>query len=94
MTKRNEYIAKMKLQLDGLDAKMTKLQADAKVMKAEARVKYEEQMTQLQAASKAAKSQLDSVVASSEDAWEKMVGEMEKLRDAFKHSFSYFKSQL
>ena len=94
MSKRDEYIAKMKLQLDELDARMDKLQADAKVLKAEARVKYEEQLTQLQAASKAAKAQLHGVVTSSEDAWENLVAEMEKLRDAFKHSFSYFKSQL
>lgn len=94
MSKRDEYTARMKLQLDELDARMDKLQAEAKVLKAEARVKYEEQMTQLHAASKAAKSQFDGVVASGEDAWERMVAEMEKLRDAFKHSFKYFKSQI
>jgi len=29
-----------------------------------------------------------------EDSWDKMVAETEKVRDAFIHSFSYFKSQV
>jgi hypothetical protein len=30
----------------------------------------------------------------SEETWETMVTEMEKVRDAFTHSFHYFKSQV
>ncbi len=32
--------------------------------------------------------------ASTESAWDGMVAEMDKVRDAFVHSFSYFKSQI
>jgi len=34
------------------------------------------------------------VQASTETAWDSMVVEMDKVRDAFVHSFSYFKSQI
>lgn len=40
------------------------------------------------------KRQLDELKASSEEGWEAMVVEMEKINDAFKHSIHYFKSQL
>ena len=42
----------------------------------------------------AAKAKLAELKAASEATWENMVTEMEKIRDAFSHSFSYFKSQL
>jgi hypothetical protein len=42
MSKRDEYIERMKLQLDELDAKMDKLEAKAKVAKEDMRAKYKE----------------------------------------------------
>lgn len=94
MSKRDEYIAKMKLQLDELNAKMDKLEARAKEAKDDARAKYKEEMTKLRQQSQLAKSKLEELKASSEDKWEAMVTEMEKIRDAFTHAFNYFKSQL
>lgn len=94
MTKRDEYIEKMKLQLDELDAKMDKLEAKATVAKEDVRVKYKEEMTKLREQSKLAKGKLQEVKAAGEDKWEAVVSEMEKVRDAVIHSFNYFKSQL
>lgn len=94
MSTRDDYIAKMKLQLDELDAQMDKLEAKAKEAKEDARDKYREDMAKLRHQSKLAKGKLDDLIAAGEDKWEAMVTEMEKIRDAFKHSFSYFKSQL
>ncbi len=51
-------------------------------------------MDKLRAQSKVAVAKLDEIKAAGEDSWENMVTEMEKVRDAFKHSFHYFKSQL
>jgi len=39
-------------------------------------------------------SKLDELKAAGEDTWESMVSEVEKVRDALKHSYNYFKSQL
>lgn len=92
--KRDEYVAKMKLQLDELNAKMDKLEARANEAKEEARARYKEEMSKLRQQSKLAKGKLDELKAAGEDRWDVMVAEMEKVRDAFKHSFNYFKSQL
>ena len=94
MSTREEYIAKMKLQLDELDAKMSKLEARTQEAKDDARDKYKDEMAKLRHQSKLAKGKLDDLMAAGEDKWDALVAEMEKVRDAFKHSFSYFKSQL
>jgi len=94
MSKRDEYVAKMKLQLDELNAKMDELEAKAKEAKEDARDKYEEEMGKLRHQSQLAVAKLEELKSSGEEKWEAMVAEMEKIRDAFTHSFNYFKSQL
>lgn len=94
MSKRDAYVAKMKLQLDELNAKMAELEAKAKEAKEDARDKYNEELGKLRHQSKLAVAKLDELKASGEDKWEAMVAETEKIRDAFIHSFNYFKSQL
>jgi hypothetical protein len=94
MSKKNAYIEKMKLQLDELNAKMNKVEAKALEAKTDARDKYNEEMTKLRQQSKVAVGKLEELKAASEDTWETMIAEMEKVRDAFTHSFHYFKSQL
>jgi carbonic anhydrase len=94
MSKRDAYIEKMKTQLDEVNAKMDELEAKAKEAKADARAKYNEQMNKLRVQSKLAGAKLDELKAASEDGWEAMVAEMEKIRDALAHSYNYFKSQL
>lgn len=94
MTTRDTYIAKMKLQLDELDMKMDALEVKAKEAKADAHDKYVEQMAKLREQSKAAKAKMAELKDAGEDKWDAMVLEMEKVSDAFKHSYNYFKSQL
>lgn len=94
MSKRDEYVEKIKLQLDELNAKMTVLENKAQDAKDDARDKYKEEMRKLRHQSKLAVAKLDELKAVGEDSWTSMVSEMEKVRDAFKHSFNYFKSQL
>jgi len=84
----------MKLQLDELNAEMTRLESKAQIAKEEARDKYKEEMAKLRHQSELAVAKLDEVVAAGEDTWETMVADMEKMREAFSHSFHYFKSQL
>lgn len=94
MSKRDAYIAKMKLQLDELNVKMNDLEAMAQEAKADVRDKYREEMKKLRHQSKLAVAKLDEIKAAGESSWETMVAEMEKMRDAFIHSFHYFKSQI
>ena len=94
MSTKDAYIAKMKLQLDELNLQMSKLEAKATQAKANAQEKYKEEMSKLRQQSKIAKNKLEELMAAGEGNWDSMVTEMEKIRDAFTHSFSYFKSQL
>jgi predicted nucleic acid-binding Zn-ribbon protein len=94
MSQRDEYVAKMKLQLDELNAKMHTLEAKAHEAKDDARAKYEAEIGKLRQQSRLAKDKLEALKAAGEDTWDAMVAEMEKVRDAFKHAFNYFKSQL
>lgn len=94
MSKRDEYIELMKRQLDELNIKMSKLEAKAQEAKEDARDKYNLEMGKLHEQSRIAAAKLDEIKVAGEDTWDAMVAEMEKVRDAFKHSFNYFKSQL
>lgn len=94
MTTKNVYIEKMKSQLDELNAKMNALDAKAAEAKADARDAYLEEMRKLRHQSKLASAKLDELKAASEDSWDTMVAEMDKIREAFVHSFNYFKSQV
>ena len=94
MTTKNVYIEKMKSQLDELNARMNKLDAKAAEAKADARDAYLEEMRKLRHQSKLASAKLDELKAASEDSWDTMVAEMDKIREAFVHSFNYFKSQV
>jgi hypothetical protein len=94
MTKRDAYVKKMKSQLDALNASADELAAKAKDAKQEARAKYTEKVASLRHQSKLAAAKLEDLKSAGEDRWEAMVAEMDKLRDAFVHSFNYFKSQI
>lgn len=87
MTQRTAYIEKMELQLDKLNKKMLGLEATAQEAKEEARQKYKEDMSKLRQQSKVASAKLDELKAAGVDAWESTVTDMEKMHDAFTHSF-------
>lgn len=94
MSKRDAYVANIKLQLDELNAKMDQLATTAHEVKAEALDQYKQEMTLLRRQSKLAAAKLEELKAASEATWETLIAEMEKMHDAFTHSFHYFKSQL
>lgn len=94
MSKRDEYTKKLKHQLDELNTQMDELEKKAKEAKADALDAYKAEMTKLRHQSKLAVDKYEELKSASEDSWDKMVAEMEKIRGAFIHSFSYFKSQV
>jgi ribosome recycling factor len=94
MTTKNAYIETMKTQLDELNANIEKIEARAKEAKEDAHDAYLEEMRKLRHQSTLAVAKFDEIKLASEDGWEKMVAEMDKVRDAFTRSFHYFKSQI
>ena len=94
MSKRDEYIAKMKQQLDELNAQLTELEDKGAAAQAEFLDKHKEQIAQVRGHYSSALAKMEEVKSASEDKWESMVAEGEKVHKAFVHSFNYFKSQL
>ncbi|MGE4073102.1 MAG: hypothetical protein AB7E72_18190 [Lysobacterales bacterium] len=94
MTSRDQYVEKMKAQIDQLNENMKALEVKAQEASDEARAKYDAQISKMQDQSKVAMAKLADMKAAGTDTWDAMVAEMEKVRDAFVHSFSYFKSQI
>ena len=94
MSTRDEYIAKMKQQLDELNVQIGELESKAKAGQQELGKKYDEQMAHLRELSHAAKEKMDEMMEAGEDKWEALVAEGEKVHKAFVHSVNYFKSQL
>lgn len=92
--KRTQYVAKMKQQLDQVNAKLDEVEVQTKAIKAEARKKYNKQMAELRKLAKSANKQLEELKTASEDKWDGLVAEGEKFENAFVHSYNYFKSQL
>lgn len=77
-----------------MNAQIDKLADKSKNAKNEIRAKYKQEMADLRAQSSQASAKLDELKTAGEEGWDSMVAEMEKVRDAFKHSYNYFKSQV
>ena len=90
MSKREEYVAKMELQLDKLNAQMGELEAKAQEAKEDARKNYKEEMGKLGQKTKLAMAKLDELKSASEDSWETLVADMEKMNEVLTHSFLSF----
>lgn len=94
MMTKDAYIAKMKSQLDELNSRMDRLGEKAAETQACVRATYNKDMALLHEQSLHAQAKLEDLKTASEDHWHAMVREMEKVRSAFAHTFTYFKSQL
>ncbi len=92
-TVREDYAAKIKLQLDELNACVDVLETRVHEAKAEVRASYRSELAKLRHQSELASTQLAQIKTSGEASWDSMVLEMDKVRDAFMHSLNYFKSQ-
>jgi predicted nucleic acid-binding Zn-ribbon protein len=93
-SKRDQYVASMKSQLDDMNEQLDKLEAKSKGTRKELTDKYKQEIADLRAKSDRAIAKLDELKQAGEESWHDMVTEMEKIGNAFKHSYKYFKSQL
>jgi len=93
MPKREEYVEKMKTRLDEMNAQLDTLAEKSKSAKKEMQAKYKQEMANLRAQSSQASAKLEELKTAGEDSLDSMIAEMEKIGDAFKHSYNYFKSQ-
>lgn len=94
MSKRDEYIDRMKKQLDELNTQLSELESKGEAAQAEFREKHKDQIAQVREHYDSALHKMAEIKSASEEKWESLVTEGEKVHKAFVHSFNYFKSQL
>jgi hypothetical protein len=94
MKTRDAYITAMKQQLDELNDSMAAMEANAKQAGEAVQDKYKAGIDELRKQKAMAFNKLDELKNAGDDSWDHMVASMEKVRDAFAHSYNYFKSQL
>ena len=94
MSKRDEFVEKLKKQIDSANRKLDELEVKAGQASGEAKKKYEERMVHLREMSQPARDRLEALKDSGESQWESLTAESEKIYKAFVHSFNYFKSQV
>jgi prefoldin subunit 5 len=93
-TQRDEFIEKMKKQLDDINKQMKDYEKEAEEAGEKAAAEYDAQVDKLREHGKQLQAKLDEMRLASEDSWDRMMEEARKIRDAFIHSLNYFRSQL
>jgi predicted nucleic acid-binding Zn-ribbon protein len=94
MSKRDEYVAKLKQTVDEFNEKIGELEVKANHAQADAKAEIEKQIVSLKEQAKPLTDKLDHWKEESEEKMDEYLKEAKKIRDAFVHSYNYFKSQL
>jgi predicted nucleic acid-binding Zn-ribbon protein len=94
MSKKDEYVAKMKKQLDDWNTSIDELQVKASLAKAELKAKYEQQIADLRRKKQEGDQKLSAIKAAADDSWETLKGEAERTWNAFKGAVEEFKSRM
>lgn len=94
MNKRDEYLEKLKVQLDEWNAQVTKWEAKTKEAQAGARVEYEKQLQAFRGQRDQALEQMRRVKGAAGDAWIDLARGADdawaKMREAFEKARSHF----
>lgn len=93
-TQRDEFVERMKNQLDDINAQLTEYEEKADEAGEKARADYDAQIDKLREHGKQMQVKLEELRGASEDSWDRMMEETRKLRDAFIHSWNYFRSEM
>lgn len=94
MTRRDEFIEKLKGQLDQVNEQLDTFEQKAQKATGEAREEYHRRVEKLREMAKPATDKLAELKSASEEQWQGLENEAERIYKAFVHSFNYFKSQL
>jgi septal ring factor EnvC (AmiA/AmiB activator) len=85
MSTRDEYVAKMKHQLDEWNAEIDSLEAKVRQAKEDAKAKYREQV-------KESETKLETLKAATEESWETLKREVEHSWESLKSAVNQFKA--
>lgn len=95
MTDKNEFVEKLKTQIDEWNSEIKKMEAHADKAKADGKVKYEESLQKLREQRDEAQKKLQELQQSSDAAWDDMRRGAEKMwanvEEAFRKAWSRFR---
>ena len=95
MNKRDEYLEKLKAQLDQWNAEVAKWEAKAREAQADMRIEYEKQLEAFRSQRDRALEQMRRIQAASGEAWLDLVRGADdawaKMREAFEKAASHFR---
>lgn len=95
MSLRDEYVQKMKAQLDQWNAELQKLEAKTAEAQADAKIKFERELVELRQRRDEAQKKLVELQKAGDEAWQDMVQGTERMwnamNDAFQKAWSRFK---
>jgi hypothetical protein len=92
MLTRDEYVAKMKQQLDEWSAQMDILEANAHKTREDVKLNYQEQLIALRAKREESEKKLEAIRSATEDSWMRLKAETENVWEAFADSVNQFQS--
>jgi len=90
LSSRDQYIEKMKGQLDEWNASIAALEERGNEIKEDAKVKYQEQLTTLRAQRAEGEKKLQEMQAATESTWEQVKLESDNFWEALKDSYEAF----
>lgn len=94
MSKRDEYVERMKQQLDEWNADLEKLESRMSEAAEPVRTRLEPHLEKARASYAGARQKLGEVRGAGEEKWEEVSDEVEHVWKTLKQSINYFKSQL
>ena len=94
MSKRDEFIARMKSQLDEGKAELHKLESKVENAQADVRDKYRQTIEELREKRVAAETKLEEIGRAGEEVWEELKDEAERTWAAFKAGVDVFRDFL
>ncbi len=90
---RDAYVEKLKAQLDEWNAELDKLEAHARMAKAEERMRYESRIEALRQKEQEARKTLQQILEAKEDAWMDLKNGLESAWDSLKSTLLEAKSE-
>lgn len=93
MNKKDEYVAKLKAQLDEWSGDIDNLEVQASLAKAELKDKYATQIAELKSKKGEAESKLSELQDAAEEAWEEVKKGGESIWETLKTTFNEAKSK-
>ncbi len=94
MSKRDEYVERMKKQLDDWNADLERLETKLGEMAGPVKSKLEPQLSKAREGYDSARMKLREVRNAGEESWEGLTDEVEHVWKTLRQSINYFKSQL